>query len=82
VAGWRFCTDRHCAATGLTYAQSLLNNNVGQSVIKSCADRFFQYLQADARRALDKISAGRLITRATNDVERCPSFFGRFYQPF
>ncbi len=62
-------------ATGLTYAQSLLINNVGQSVIKKLRRQVFQYIQLMPLRALDKISAGRLITRATNDVEALSQLF-------
>lgn len=62
-------------ATGLTYVQSLLINNVGQSVIKKMRRQVFEYIQLMPLRALDKISAGRLITRATNDVEALSQLF-------
>ncbi len=62
-------------ASALTYWQSLIINKVGQSVIMDIRRRVFSHIQLMPLKLLDKISAGRLITRATNDVEALSELF-------
>jgi ATP-binding cassette subfamily B protein len=49
--------------------QALLINKVGQEVMKTLRSRVFKTIQLLPLSYLDKASSGRLITRATNDVE-------------
>ena len=58
-----------------TYVQSLIINRVGQSVIMKLRRRVFSHIQLMPLTKLDKISAGRLITRVTNDVEALSELF-------
>ena len=60
---------------GLQYLQTNIMNSVGQSVIMNLRRKVFSYIQMMPLTALDKISAGRLITRATNDVEALSELF-------
>lgn len=49
--------------------QAFLINKVGQDVMKTLRSRVFKTIQLLPLSYLDKTSSGRLITRATNDVE-------------
>ncbi len=62
-------------ASVFTYVQALIVNHIGQSIILKMRRRVFSYIQRMPLTALDKISAGRLITRATNDVESISELF-------
>ncbi len=62
-------------ATSFTYLQSVIINRVGQDVIMKLRRRVFSHIQLMPLTRLDKISAGRLITRATNDVEALSELF-------
>lgn len=50
-------------------SQAFLINKVGQDVMKTLRSRVFKTIQLLPLSYLDKTSSGRLITRATNDVE-------------
>lgn len=50
-------------------AQVMLINKVGQNIMKTLRSRVFKTIQLLPLGYLDKTSSGRLITRATNDVE-------------
>lgn len=52
-----------------TFAQINLMNHVGQQIISGLRKRVFNHIQHLPLYFLDKFSTGRLITRATNDVE-------------
>lgn len=52
-----------------TFAQINLMNHVGQQIISGLRKRVFNHIQHLPLSFLDKYSTGRLITRATNDVE-------------
>lgn len=53
----------------LAYIQENLINKAGQEIIKSLRSKVFKTIQLLPLTYLDKTSSGRLITRATNDVE-------------
>ncbi|QAA31587.1 ABC transporter ATP-binding protein [Clostridium manihotivorum] len=53
----------------LTFAQVNLINRVGQDIMKTLRNKVFKTIQLLPLSYLDKNSSGRLITRATNDVE-------------
>lgn len=59
----------------LTYAQVNLMNYVGQQIISSMRKNVFSHIQHLPLSYLDKYSTGRLITRATNDVEALNEMF-------
>ena len=59
----------------LTYAQTTLINRIGQEAIMNLRRKVFAYIQHMPLKDLDRISAGRLITRATNDVEALSELF-------
>ncbi len=50
-------------------AQVILINKVGQEIMKTLRSKVFKTIQLLPLEYLDKMSSGRLITRATNDVE-------------
>lgn len=50
-------------------AQVMLINKVGQGIMKTLRGKVFKTIQLLPLEYLDKTSSGRLITRATNDVE-------------
>lgn len=52
-----------------TFAQINLMNHVGQQIISGLRKKVFNHIQHLPLSFLDKFSTGRLITRATNDVE-------------
>ncbi|MFT8315977.1 MAG: ABC transporter ATP-binding protein [Clostridium sp.] len=53
----------------VSFAQENLINKAGQAIIKNLRSRVFKIIQFLPLNYLDKTSSGRLITRATNDVE-------------
>jgi len=59
----------------LTAVQVNLINFVGQDVMKSLRNKVFTHIQHFPLKILDKYSSGRLITRATNDVEALNEMF-------
>ncbi len=58
-----------------TFAQINLMNHVGQQIISGLRKRVFNHIQHLPLSYLDKFSTGRLITRATNDVEALNEMF-------
>jgi len=59
----------------LTFAQINLMNYAGQQIISNLRRQVFSYIQHLPLPYLDKYSSGRLITRATNDVEALNEMF-------
>lgn len=59
----------------LTFAQVNLMNYAGQQIISKLRKQVFTYIQYLPLPFLDKFSTGRLITRATNDVEALNEVF-------
>lgn len=59
----------------LTFAQVNLMNYAGQQIISKLRKQVFTYIQYLPLSYLDKFSTGRLITRATNDVEALNEVF-------
>lgn len=53
----------------VSFAQENLINKAGQAIIKNLRSQVFKIIQFLPLNYLDKTSSGRLITRATNDVE-------------
>lgn len=62
-------------ASAMTILQANLINVVTQKIMMSLRQRVFQHIQLMPLTLLDKFSAGRLITRATNDVEALNELF-------
>ncbi|MFA5522946.1 MAG: ABC transporter ATP-binding protein [Tissierellales bacterium] len=58
-----------------TFAQINLMNHVGQQIISGLRKKVFDHIQHLPLSFLDKFSTGRLITRATNDVEALNEMF-------
>ena len=59
----------------LTFGQVNLMNYAGQQIISKLRKRVFTHIQYLPLSYLDKFSTGRLITRATNDVEALNEVF-------
>ncbi|MDF2530822.1 MAG: transporter ATP-binding protein [Clostridia bacterium] len=59
----------------LTFAQVNLMNYAGQQIISKLRKKVFTHIQYLPLSYLDKFSTGRLITRATNDVEALNEVF-------
>lgn len=59
----------------LTFSQVNLMNYAGQQIISKLRKQVFTYIQYLPLPFLDKFSTGRLITRATNDVEALNEVF-------
>jgi ATP-binding cassette, subfamily B, multidrug efflux pump len=59
----------------LRYVQALLVTRVGQTLLKRLRHDVFRHILRLPMRILDHYSSGRLITRATNDVEAINEFF-------
>lgn len=57
------------AGSILTFTQVNLMNHAGQQIISKLRKQVFNHIQHLPLSYLDKFSTGRLITRATNDVE-------------
>lgn len=60
---------------GFFYLQVNLITNVGQAIMSDLRDKLFKTIQSFSLTYLDKTTAGRLITRATNDVEAISELF-------
>lgn len=56
-------------------AQAMLINRAGQEVLRSLRTQVFRTIMLLPLRRLDRVSAGSLITRATNDVEALSDFY-------
>jgi ATP-binding cassette subfamily B protein len=63
------------ASSFLTVAQVNLMNYAGQQIISNLRKRVFTHIQHLPLSILDKFSTGRLITRATNDIEALNEMF-------
>lgn len=63
------------AGSFLTFAQVNLMNYAGQEIISGLRKKVFTHIQYLPLSYLDKFSTGRLITRATNDVEALNEVF-------
>jgi len=59
----------------LSVCQSVLINRVGQDTLMEIRRMVFRHIQRLPMRTLDRIPSGRLITRATNDVEGLNELF-------
>ncbi len=57
------------------YLQALLVTRFGQSILMNIRREVFRHILHLPMRILDRYSSGRLITRATNDVETLNEFF-------
>lgn len=57
------------------YAQAVLVANVCQRVLHSIRGDVFRHIQSMPLEAIDRFGTGRLITRATNDVETLSEFY-------
>jgi ATP-binding cassette subfamily B protein len=66
-----------CIATGAVarYVQALLVTHIGQSLLMKIRRDVFRHILHMPMRVLDHYASGRLITRATNDVETINEFF-------
>lgn len=62
-------------AAVMTIVQANLINGVAQKIMMTLRTRVFRHIQLMPLSMLDKFSAGRLITRATNDVEALNELF-------
>ena len=67
-----------CVAVGAVsqYFQALLATRIGQNLLMRIRRDVFSHILHLPMRILDHYSSGRLITRATNDVETLNEFFG------
>lgn len=63
------------ASSFLTVAQINLMNYAGQGIISSLRKKVFTHIQHFPLGVLDKFSSGRLVTRATNDIEALNEMF-------
>ncbi|HAL73999.1 MAG TPA: ABC transporter ATP-binding protein [Clostridiales bacterium] len=61
--------------SGFGYLQSLLVTRLGQGMLMQIRREVFRHILHLPMRVLDHYSSGRLITRATNDVETINEFF-------
>ncbi|HOB19639.1 MAG TPA: ABC transporter ATP-binding protein [Candidatus Atribacteria bacterium] len=59
----------------LTYIQENSMNYVGQSIVTNVRRKIFSHIQRFPLPVLDRFTTGRLITRATNDVEAISELF-------
>lgn len=62
-------------AAVLNYLQTLLLNYIGQSIMHSLRTQLFNKIQKMSMSFFDHFSSGRLLTRATNDVEALNELF-------
>ncbi len=63
------------ASSFLTVAQVNLMNYAGQEIIGSLRKKVFTHIQHFSLSLLDRFSTGRLVTRATNDIEALNEMF-------
>lgn len=66
-----------CVVTGAGFnvLQSILINRMGQDTLMEIRRDVFRHIQRLPMRTLDRFTSGRLITRATNDVEGLNELF-------
>jgi ATP-binding cassette subfamily B protein len=63
------------ASSFLTVVQVNLMNYAGQEIISKLRKKVFTHIQHFPLSLLDKFSSGRLVTRATNDIEALNEMF-------
>ena len=63
------------ASSSLHYVQAILVTRLGQTILMNIRRDVFRHILHLPMRILDHYSSGRLITRATNDVETLNEFF-------
>ncbi|HBP37576.1 MAG TPA: ABC transporter ATP-binding protein, partial [Clostridiales bacterium] len=63
------------ASSSLHYFQAILVTRLGQTILMNIRRDVFSHILHLPMRILDHYSSGRLITRATNDVETLNEFF-------
>ena len=59
----------------LNVSEAVMVNRMGQSILMDIRRRVFNHIQHMSMKTLDHFSSGRLITRATNDVETLNELF-------
>ena len=59
----------------LNVTESVLVNRMGQSILMDVRKKVFNHIQHMSMKTLDHFSSGRLVTRATNDVETLNELF-------
>lgn len=59
-----------------SYAQSMLMTKVCQKILHDLRMRAFDHIHRMKLQNLDRMGSGRLLTRATNDVEALDEFYG------
>ena len=66
-----------CAALSslLSVTEAVKVNRMGQSILMDIRRRVFTHIQHMSMATLDRFSSGRLVTRATNDVETLSELF-------
>lgn len=66
-----------CAALSslLSVTEAVKVNRMGQSILMDIRRRVFMHIQHMSMATLDRFSSGRLVTRATNDVETLNELF-------
>ena len=77
-AGWFFALSYLlCAALSslLSVTEAVKVNRMGQSILMDIRRRVFTHIQHMSMATLDRFSSGRLVTRATNDVETLNELF-------
>ena len=66
-----------CAAmsSALNVTEAVMVNRMGQSILMDIRKKVFDHIQHMSMKTLDHYSSGRLVTRATNDVETLNELF-------
>ena len=66
-----------CAAMSslLNVTEAVMVNRMGQSILMDIRKKVFDHIQHMSMKTLDHFSSGRLVTRATNDVETLNELF-------
>ena len=59
----------------LNVTESVMVNRMGQSILMDIRKKVFDHIQHMSMKTLDHFSSGRLVTRATNDVETLNELF-------
>jgi ATP-binding cassette subfamily B multidrug efflux pump len=62
-------------SSALNVTEAVMVNRMGQSILMDIRRKVFTHIQHMSMRTLDHFSSGRLITRATNDVETLNELF-------
>jgi len=63
--------------TGLTYGHQILMATTGQNAMRDLRRHVFEHISSLHMRFFDSIPVGRLVTRATNDVENVTEMFSQ-----